>query len=84
MPAPGVSSEEAKKIKEAKSKQDAAAAKHAKKIAQYKKEASSTTVADLVDASNLEKTFFTQGEWQPAWGHVEFVSSVGSVLSQGR
>ena len=73
MPAPGVSEEEAKRIKKAKAEKDEAAAKKAKKKAEYLKKANPETVEALIDPGALEKDFFKEGEWKPSWGIVEFV-----------
>jgi hypothetical protein len=69
--APGVSSSEAKKLET--KKRQAAEAKAKKKA--YEAKAAPDTVEELVDANDLEKEWFKEGDWKPAWGHVEFVSS---------
>lgn len=68
--------EEAKRLKEEKHKRDATSSKKEQARAKYQKEAArgTTTVDELVGVADLEKNFFTEGEWQPAWAHVEFVS----------
>ncbi|KAK1927978.1 hypothetical protein DB88DRAFT_508035 [Papiliotrema laurentii] len=66
--------EEAKRLKEEKHKRDATSSKKEQARAKYQKEAArgTTTVDELVGVADLEKNFFTEGEWQPAWAHVEF------------
>jgi hypothetical protein len=72
--APGVSAEEAKKIKEAKSKKDNEARKRKEAKEKYLAKTKTDTVEELVGVADLEKEFFKEGDWVPAWGHVEFAS----------
>jgi beta-phosphoglucomutase-like phosphatase (HAD superfamily) len=68
-------SEEAKRLKEEKHKRDATSSKKEQARAKYQEAARGTTTVDeLVGVADLEKNFFKEGEWQPAWAHVEFVS----------
>jgi hypothetical protein len=74
--APGVSSEDAKKIK---AKKEDAARKRKEKEARYKEKVKTETVEELVDVAALEQEFFQEGEWGPSWAHVEFVSVSSSI-----
>lgn len=74
--APGVSAEEAKKLKDAKSKKDNEARKRRDAKTKYLEKAKTDTVEELVGVADLEKEYFKEGEWVPAWGHVEFVSQL--------
>ena len=71
-PAPGVSSEDAKKLK---AKKEEAARKRKEKEARYKEKVKTETVEELVDVEALEQEFFKDGEWGPSWAQVEFVSA---------
>lgn len=72
--APGVSAEEAKKIKDAQDKKKKAEKAKKEARAAYLAQAKTDTVEELIGAGELEKTWFKEGDWKPAWGNVEFVS----------
>jgi hypothetical protein len=74
--APGVSSEDAKRLKA--KKEDAARRKQEKEL-KYKEKVKTETVEELVDVAALEQEFFKEGEWGPSWANVEFVSSLRPI-----
>lgn len=85
MPAPGVSSEEAKKIKDAKAKKDNEARKKHDAKQKYLAKAKTETVEELMGVSDLQKDgYFKEGDWVPAWGHVEFVSGIDATVADRR
>jgi hypothetical protein len=68
--APGASSASAA----AKERRAAADEEKAAKKRYKGKKVDTTTVEEVIDPGELEG-YFEQGEWKPAWGNVEFVST---------
>lgn len=64
----------AKAAKEARAKEEAdkKAAKEAR--AKYMKKADPATVEDTLGPGELEREWFSEGEWRAGWANVEFVS----------
>ena len=54
-----------KAANEAKKKRDARM--------KYLEKTKTDTVGEVVGVADLEREFLKDGEWEPAWGHVEFV-----------
>ncbi|WVQ80085.1 hypothetical protein IAT38_002186 [Cryptococcus sp. DSM 104549] len=71
MPSSSSSSADAKKKEEAKKKKKEEEEIKAKRK-EYMKKADPSTVDELLGAKDLEKDYFQEGKWRPAWAQVEF------------
>lgn len=60
-------------ISGSKTKADDAAKKKREAKTKYMENAKTDTVEAVIGVADLEKELLKEGEWEPAWGHVEFV-----------